>query len=639
MLDNENITSASIPYPDVENGQPMDESIFDGNNKALLDKLNELINSVNNIKNTLSSALVDDSGADNINISSIEALNAENVQQALEELKNNVTNILLGEIPDGSLTADKFQFGAITSQDVKLEGDSATAYDLEEFNSSIDDVLLKLHKAYISLPSIQSNLAYTMAMNEIDGVIQFYKNVFYELFYDNQGDRIGIIDNRKIPYTGSLTTGATEIPIANLDVSTWSDVNWANQDYIGMIIDDGNNFEKIFVKNVSSSFSSSNYINTYPVSASLPSGKYTVTMGGGKGMDDVVNGYTLKGGKGGTISFNLDLAASSNIQIKKISNNTGGYGDSFWLLINNEVYAAVGGGGTGWMWGHEQVQGSYYNPQHGGDGGSDIGEDGDGYGSSVVLAGKGANLGVGGKGGVPDYRYDNNGPAPDGYDWNDPSYPGRGGGGGGGYPHTAGGCGYAGGGKGCTDYPDWGMRNGGGGGGSSYIITDPSVSVIENTRGTNDGAAYINITPQTNLSLKEPLENNYSNPTLYRSNLTFDNTLHNATLSDINTISKTESFVTINITNPKYKFYDLAMWLETIPGANISEISISLSSYPSFDESIKITPNIYNYANNDIKQVRIEANDFDGYRYAVVTFKITTEEDAIALTKVLGVIN
>lgn len=629
MLDNENITSANIPYPDVENGQPMDESIFDDNNKALLDKINELIDAVNNIKNTLSSSEDGDSGADNIAISPITALNATQVQEALEELKQNITDTILGDIPDYSLTSKKFQVGSLMAEDVIINQDVIQAFDLNSLASSVNDALLRLHNAYISLPDLKANVAYMIAKEEIEGTVQFYKNVFYDLFYENQDvNRIGRIDNRRIPYTGLLTAGTTEIPIANLDVSTWRDVPWANQDYIGMIISDGSKYEKIFVKNVTSSFKSSEYTGTYPVSMNLSSGKYTITMGGGKGEDLTFNDYTTYGGKGGTISFNLDLAESANIQIKKVMNN-GEYGASFWLLVDGEVYAAVGGGGSGWFWHHlTAVEGGYYNPQHGGDGGSDIGEDGDGG----IRGGKGANGGIGGLGGIPDYKVENHGPAPNGYNYNDPTYPGRGGG--------NGGCGYAGGGSGCIDYPDWGMRSGAGGGGSSYIISDASVTVIENTRGTNNGVAYINITPTTNLSLKTPLTNSYSNPIIYRSNLLVDTTNHHATIQPINGIDQTESIVRIIVTNPDEKFYDIASWIEMTPNLNVSEVSVSLSDSPDFDESNVVDIQTFTYSDNNVKQVRFERNSFDGYRYAVIEFKLSVSNtDSAYLYKMLGVIN
>ena len=111
-----NIDAGTIPYPDIQHGDIMYDYIFDNNNSSLLNKINELITAINNIKNTLSSNTDGDSAADNIPITEIIGFTANTVQEAIEELKSSLAGVVLGEIPDGTLTTAKLSFNPLYEQ-------------------------------------------------------------------------------------------------------------------------------------------------------------------------------------------------------------------------------------------------------------------------------------------------------------------------------------------------------------------------------------------------------------------------------------------------------------------------------------------------------------------------------------------
>lgn len=93
-----NINAGTIPYPNIQNGDIMYEHIFDGNNNALINKINELIIAINNIKTTLSSVTNGDSGADNVSATSIDGLVGTSVQQIMESLDAQTRNAVFGAL-------------------------------------------------------------------------------------------------------------------------------------------------------------------------------------------------------------------------------------------------------------------------------------------------------------------------------------------------------------------------------------------------------------------------------------------------------------------------------------------------------------------------------------------------------------
>jgi hypothetical protein len=227
---------------------------------------------------------------------------------------------------------------------------------------------------------------------------------------------------------------------------------------------------------------------TYPHTVSLPAGKYEIELAGSKGKDFTLSGsyQPAKGGKGGKIKFRLELTAATNVRIEKISINAEDYGTSYWIYVDDVLYAAVGGGGDANSWYHETY--AYYSAQDGGDGGSDIA----GCGTDLE-DGKGAIGNTGGlAGGWTNYGYGTGAPGNPGKDFNDETNKGEGGAS---WDGSAGdgGCGYAGGGGGAYSYTSWGIRRGSGGGGTSYV-KDTGIILLENSKGTNDGFGFAKIT-------------------------------------------------------------------------------------------------------------------------------------------------
>lgn len=269
---------------------------------------------------------------------------------------------------------------------------------------------------------------------------------------------------------------------------------------------DGTNYKRFtgieLVDENEVNFNSNEENGIYPKTLTLPAGKYRIQLGGGKGNPNPLNTDYDFGGKGGKISLSLKLDQPSTVEIRKITNQTGAneeYGASFWVLVDSEVYAAVGGGGGG-SWYNGSAGGFYYNQKKGGDGGGDAGQDGT---QGITEDGKGANLCQGGeKGAITDpsstYRVTSRRYGEDGYNCDHPTKAGQGGLGS--FSDNIGGCGYAGGGGGSgidverkSDSSFWFSRNGAGGGGSSFVKTSGNIALFENSRGTNNGSAYIKI--------------------------------------------------------------------------------------------------------------------------------------------------
>lgn len=115
------IVAGTIPYPDVENNEIMHDYIFDDNNKALLDKTNEIITRFNNLIETINSITDSDSGANNIRATAISGLSGTNVQTLLEALHTEITEVVTGTLPDASVTAAKLAADVLTLLDTTIE--------------------------------------------------------------------------------------------------------------------------------------------------------------------------------------------------------------------------------------------------------------------------------------------------------------------------------------------------------------------------------------------------------------------------------------------------------------------------------------------------------------------------------------
>ena len=230
---------------------------------------------------------------------------------------------------------------------------------------------------------------------------------------------------------------------------------------------------------------------TYPHTISLPAGKYEFELGGGKGKDfyDTWGGqpHLAKGGNGGRIKFRAEFANSVSVRIEKVTNGSDTYRTSLWVYVDDVLYAVVGGGGDAGYWRNSTY--GYTALHKGGDGGGDIGSDGAGSQEN----GKGGTQTNGGLGGTTvNYGHGAGIAGQNGFAFDHATTPGVGGVGGNAIEQR-GGCGYCGGGGGGYSYPSWGVRFGAGGGGSSYVISE-GIILIENSRGTNDGADFAKIT-------------------------------------------------------------------------------------------------------------------------------------------------
>lgn len=499
--------------------------------------------------------------------------------------QTSIMTSALGElIKDYGGDADDSIFATLVTnlKDTFLNADNqevnaalATTYDYTGV-TNVDDILTSLNYAYKAVPNLELNVAYLLAVAEINGMVQAYSNFFYDLFYAGQTTKVGAFDNRYLTYTGTLALGATTVPVAGISFTNWtSSIETANTEYIEVTISDGVNREVNYIKNVANSFDSTLEDDTYPKTFSLPAGTYAFKLCGGQGEDYTIGpeGGThadVKGGHGGTIIFNKTLAAPQTARIEKIG---GAYMGSFHLYLDNVLQAAVGGGGGG---AYDGIAGMYANAHPGGDGGGNVGQDGV-SGSFVELAGKGANGATGGLGGT--YPTGDIHPGTDGGDYPVST-------GGAGEANSNGGAGYAGGGGGGWRYTT-NMFGSSGGGGSSYVISS-GITLIENSQGTNQTTAYMQILPQTSLTIKTALSYEYTNPVIYRNYMIIDTGTHNATIKSINTHEQSNIELRIKVNNASFDFYSLMSWLEVTNDLTVTSARVVYSSTSNFDESIYI---------------------------------------------------
>lgn len=483
---------------------------------------------------------------------------------------------------------------------------------------------------YLALPKVESNLVYLLAVQEIEGNVQTYSNFFYELFYTGQTEKVGSIDNRYMRYTGTLTSGAETISNANIDFSNFAvNENNHNSNYQEVTISDGTNKEKAFVKGVPE-FNSKTYTGEYPCTFSVVSdGVYTITMKGGKGANRTIGAYTGYGGKGGTLVFIISATTSDVFIVDKVE----GSGKGIKLTKNGTVIAVVGGGGEGGV-AQTRIDDNpvvySYTTLKGGDGGGATGESGQSAGGdSTCGPGQGAQLDVGGTSYEVAYATPG-GNAPNGYGGTGTERSSHS------ITGTTGGGGYAGGGGG-SQYIATGLNLiSSAGGGSSFLSS--SYTAIENSRGTNSEAELF-LMAQANLELKTTLVNNYTDPIIYRSNLTYDTTNHYAVIAQINSIDQEETELRILVKNTQFEFWNLAAWLETSLNINVTNCRIAFGSTQDIDESTAVEVSTLAY-DSDRRQIRAESDAEESTTYAVIIFDLSkTDSNQEYIYKMLGVIN
>jgi len=107
-LNDHRIVNYSNPVSSLPD-HPSAEGITAAQLKAVFDSNanNEIKTSVNGIINNLLSKTINDSGADNIGSTVIPGVNGENVRAQLVALKNLIDTVVLGQIPDGTITDAK----------------------------------------------------------------------------------------------------------------------------------------------------------------------------------------------------------------------------------------------------------------------------------------------------------------------------------------------------------------------------------------------------------------------------------------------------------------------------------------------------------------------------------------------------
>lgn len=499
-----------------------------------------------------------------------------------------------------------------------------------EVRNKLNEVGKEVNNNKVVMLNEKRALDELFARTEIANGCEPYSNIFYDMFYTAQysftREMLGEIDTRNMSYTGSISAEATTIDPDNMNYTNWynNSIIWSNNNYIGVNIADANHNERIYIK-PTQAFDSRNYEGDFPYSLTLSAGSYNISLGGGKGMGVNFPPYAVgAGGKGGTIVIEVTIATESTLTIKKFT-NYGEYGASFHVFINDILYAAVGGGGSS---GYELIPYSgglrYMNCLTGGAGGGTAGNDGTDGKNTVGTGGKGANGTSGGNGGDATYVYDES------HDGSD--YPISLGGLFNSNGYCNGGCGYAGGGSGVGSTNKSGTTYSftGGGGGSSYVITDASVTIYENSQGTNDTVAYIAISSLGEITLKNPLVYAYSNPILYRSYITKDTGTHKATLTKLH--------MRINIRSTQQLIKIISLFLQTSAETTLKTVNISYSSEASFDESncIVVTPEIFlGYQGNENRFVS-EIETSVPYATIYLEFESSNLEATSYLYKMLG---
>lgn len=491
---------------------------------------------------------------------------------------------------------------------------------------TVEDVLLKNASTYRALPNLEENVAYLLAREEIAGNVQTYSNFFYDMFYSGHSAKIGYLDNRYLSYTGSLSAGATTLVGANIDYSNFPvTAPYINTNYKAFTIDDGTNREIVYIKNIDV-FSSASYAGTYPATVNIATtGTYYFDMKGGKGGGK----GTANGGDGGTLKFKTNCTAGDVIVVEKVS----GGGKGVKVKKNGTTIAVVGGGGDAGI-------GIEFNPTRytywpGGAGGGNQGGNGTtnfghlvyGGGAIGATGGSGGSCGVytatgknapDGSGGIATGRDGNNVCSQNG--------------------DANGGGGYAGGGGG---YHNWSstlslVGCGSAGGASSYL--DAGITAIENSNGTNSSSESILITLES-VALKNPLMYNYTNPILYRGNLSIDTGNHRASVKAIKGIYVDALQLRVLVKNTQETFWDIASWIETTSDFVGVGATVAFGATQNVDESVYEQMVQTQYVAGSNKQIRVEATSVIPVNYAVVTFKLTKVDDAAYIYKMLGVVN
>lgn len=166
----------------------------------------ELRLKVNSNVDALLSTTEGDSGANNIGATALNTKSGTTVQAQLEYLQTEVNNVVLGQIPDGSLTSVKLANGSVTSE--------------------------KLAEGAVDFTPVNRILANHEAWFDIDGRATPNSGKFYDLLDGTNDLSVGKIDLTKTNAVGTLSIGATSIPVESAtgfkvgqEVTVYDDVN------------------------------------------------------------------------------------------------------------------------------------------------------------------------------------------------------------------------------------------------------------------------------------------------------------------------------------------------------------------------------------------------------------------------------
>lgn len=459
------------------------------------------------------------------------------------------------------------------------------------------DGFLKGATAFRGTAVSTKNIAWLLAEMEIAGKVQDHTHIFYDVFYPSHTPKIGYIDNRYISVSGTLPAGTQSIESSRLNIANYPvNERYANPSWQEFTVTDGTKKEIIYAKETPV-FNSSAHTGSYPATVvATETATYRVTLMGGKGLTQ-----RAEGGNGGTVIVAVPVVAKDVLTIDKIN----GSGKGVQLKKNGITIAvAGGGGGSGHVFMEKEQQNVY---SKGGDGGSDIADAGQGQAS-----GQGAQGAIPGDGGRQERGQGDPGKAPpDGSGGNNVDMGAQGGGG------------YAGGGQGGEyAYTHIIMYvHGSGGGGSSYIA--PGLTIIENSKGTNNGTEYALISKQS-MELKTPLANSYTNAILYRSNLAINTTAHNAKFKKVNNISRATQEVRLLIRD-YMDFIDFAVWL-MVKNIKCLDARVSFGQNIAVDESAFSTIPVYESPTNP-KEIHIDGdNKLDKCKYVAITLTVEVSD-------------
>ena len=190
MTDDMNIISKLPNEPNDEGG--MTASAL----KATFDKAGTLAKTA---INKLIAALGASTAAGNIGFARSTEVPADNVQDAIENVQSQIAGVAMGDVPNGSVTAEKLADGAVTSK--KMEAIGITSFTCE---ISSGTVLMKVTQ----LPAVRDGQILPFAFYGDN--ITIYKTDVVRIVGNSTGDVLATIDMSNIEGTGTILKSANE---------------------------------------------------------------------------------------------------------------------------------------------------------------------------------------------------------------------------------------------------------------------------------------------------------------------------------------------------------------------------------------------------------------------------------------------